>query len=179
MRIVRIGVRCALAQLRLRPRLIAALACLVLAAAPVLVSAAATPKARPTPRAPKTPLHAEFFVDVNRVGQVSHVTSVKPSSDSSFNTQTYGNAIQVWIRRPDGTAVPGLYRLTYDYDPKTLKVKRTVELVKKGGVDPNAPGMVSAMEQDMKQAAAKRDAAAAHAQLPDFQKIAHPTPSPR
>jgi hypothetical protein len=36
--------------------------------------------------------------------------------------------------------VVGTYRLTYDYDPKTARVRRDVTLVRQGGVDPDAKG---------------------------------------
>jgi hypothetical protein len=58
---------------------------------------------------------------------------------------TYGNALQAFIRTPDGSAIAGTYRLTYDYDPKTKLVRRGVGLVRSGGVDPNALGAVDKM----------------------------------
>ena len=39
----------------------------------------------------------------------------------------------------------GTYRLTYDYDPKTLRVRRDVALVRAGGVNPNAKGAAEDM----------------------------------
>ena len=70
-----------------------------------------------------------------------------------------------------GTAVPGLYRLSYDYDPATKQVRRTVALIKAGGVDPNAPGIVTVIQKNLDDAAGKNASP-----LPDFNKIAAPTP---
>lgn len=97
-------------------------------------------KLQPRSLAPVKRLHAEYTVEVNKYGQVTRVRSVKPSHDIPFDTHTYGNALQAFIRTPDGHVVLGTYRLTYDYDPKTLRVKRDVSLVRQGGVDPNAKG---------------------------------------
>jgi hypothetical protein len=96
---------------------------------------------------PKVPLHAEMIVEVNKKGQVSRVRSIKKSSDVPFNTHVYGNALQAFIRTPDGNVVLGSYRLTYDYDPKTQRIHRDVALVKEGGVDPNRKGAADEMEE--------------------------------
>ncbi|MFY9780739.1 MAG: hypothetical protein WAJ85_09545 [Candidatus Baltobacteraceae bacterium] len=98
-------------------------------------------------RAPSRAQHAEYVVEVNKKGQVTRVRAGKPSSDAAFNAITYGNALQVFIRTPDGRAVSGTYRLGYDYDPKTHNVRRTVALIHAGGVDPDAVGAVSAMAE--------------------------------
>lgn len=113
---------------------------------------AATPEPQPSaidltkiqPKAllPKVPLHTEFVVEINKLGQVSKIDSAKMSADRVYNVQTYGNAEQAFIRTPDGHALPGSYRLTYDYDPKTARIKRDVALITAGGVDANAPGLV-------------------------------------
>jgi hypothetical protein len=100
---------------------------------------------QPKALAPTKPLHVEYIVEVNRFGQVARVRSVKPSHDVAFDTHTYGNALQAFIRTPDGHVVVGTYRLVYDYDPKTTMVKRDVALVKAGGVDPNAKGAADDM----------------------------------
>lgn len=167
MRILWLGVRRALPQL-------AAFVALPLAGICALPAVAAQALPTPDPHAtaivPKVPLHTEIFVEVNKYGQVSRMVSFKPSKDVPFNTQTYGNAEQAFIRHPDGSAVPGLYRLSYDYNPATKNVKRSVLLVRAGGVDPNKPGLVTVMETDMKQRAERRAAAASP--LPDFSKIA-------
>ncbi|HYW53217.1 MAG TPA: hypothetical protein VFF00_04640 [Candidatus Elarobacter sp.] len=102
-------------------------------------------KAQPKELAPKRPLHVEYTVEVNRLGQVARVRTVKPSHDEAFDAHTYGNALQAFIRTPDGEVVLGTYRLSYDYDPKTLRVRRDVTLVKRGGVDPNAKGAATSM----------------------------------
>jgi hypothetical protein len=133
----------------LRPLLAAA--ALAVAGAPVLASAATTAhtpppgaidvtKVQPKALLPKTPLHTEFVVEVNKYGQVTRVRSGKPCKVPSFNAQTYGNALQTFIRTPEGKAYPGVYRLTYDYSPKTERVHRDVALLWRGGVNPNAQG---------------------------------------
>lgn len=92
--------------------------------------------------APSTRQHSEFVVEVNGKGQVVRARSVKPAHDDAFNALTYGNVLQAFIRRRDGSAVPGLYRMSYDYDPGKKMVRRQVALVRAGGVDPNALGAV-------------------------------------
>jgi hypothetical protein len=145
-----------------------------LAAAAVLaassVALAATPSPRPTPArtaaprpaqtapqridvqklqpkalAPVKQLHVEYTVEINKLGQVSRVRSVKPSHEESFDAHTYGNALQAFIRTPDGQVLVGTYRLTYDYDPKTTRIRRDVVLIKAGGVNPNAKGAATEM----------------------------------
>ena len=99
------------------------------------------------PRAifPKKHLHVEVTVEINRLGQVTRVRTIKPSHDRSFDAHTYGNALQAFIRTGDGNVVLGTYRLTYDYDPVALTVHRSVALIKRGGVNPNAQGAALAM----------------------------------
>jgi hypothetical protein len=117
----------------------AALLSIVLLTAPISAFAA-TPPPSPHPRAtmptirfPNVPLHAEYLVEVNKFGQVVRVKSSKPTKDSTFNVQSYGNAMQMWIRKSDGSATVGLFKVSYDYDPKTRKVTRNVALVSTGG----------------------------------------------
>jgi hypothetical protein len=55
---------------------------------------------------------------------------------------TYGNAVQMFIRTADGRAIPGRYRVTYDYAPETKDVRRNVALVAADDTDANAPGAV-------------------------------------
>jgi len=160
-----------------------------LASAP---AAAATPKPSPAPRPttvtihlPTVPLHTEVDVEVNKKGQVVRVKSTKPSKVQSFNFQTYGNALQMWIRRPDGTAQVGLYRVTYDYNPKTQEITRRVSLISAGGSWANDEGAANVMVQ-----MAKKQAAAAaeeerkaeqqqNAKLPSLNEIRGvPTPKP-
>jgi hypothetical protein len=123
---------------------------------------AATPAPVPTPvrvdltkmqaqsLLPKVPLHTEFIVAVNKLGQVSHIVSGKPSKDRAYNLHTAGNALQAFIRTPDGKAVSGTYKLTYDYDPKTTRVHREVALIKAGGVNPDEEGAVNKMIDDVR-----------------------------
>jgi hypothetical protein len=94
---------------------------------------------------PKVALHTEMIVEVNKLGQVSRVRSIKPSKDVPFNTHVYGNALQTFIRTDDGNVVLGSYRLTYDYNPKTLRIHRDVTLVSRGGVDPERKGAAAEM----------------------------------
>jgi hypothetical protein len=94
---------------------------------------------------PTKALHSVFLVETNRKGQVTRVRSGTGSNDGRFNLMTYGNALQTFIRTPNGNAVAGIFRLTYDYSPATGGVHRSVELVHAGGVDPNALGAVFAM----------------------------------
>jgi hypothetical protein len=94
---------------------------------------------------PKAHLHSEFVVEVNKRGQVTRVRSGKGSQDLTFNAQTYGNALQAFIRTPDGNAIAGVYRLTYDYDPKTQNVHRVAALMWPGGVNANAEGAAARM----------------------------------
>jgi hypothetical protein len=129
---------------------------LVLAAG--TMASAATPPPTAPPRinvedlqpkvlAPSKPLHVELTVEINKFGQVARVRDIKASHDQAFDAHTYGNALQAFIRTPDGHVVVGTYRLIYDYDPKTLRVKRDVALVSAGGVDPNAKGAADEMEE--------------------------------
>ncbi|MBD5633207.1 MAG: hypothetical protein IAI49_01910 [Candidatus Eremiobacteraeota bacterium] len=112
-------------------------------------------------RAPHTREHTEIVVEVNAKGQVVRADAIKASKDPAFDAITYGNALQAFIRRPDGTAVAGLYRLRYDYRPSDKRVRRDVELVRAGGVDPNAPG---AVDRELQKVAAERT-------LPDLGSI--------
>lgn len=121
------------------PRLTAvALAIAICACAPALAD---TPKPSPTPHYikipaphfPPVPLHAEYIVEVNKKGQVVRVKSGRGTKYPTFNAQTYGNALQMWIRKPDGTAIVGLFRVSYDYNPKDHAVTRKIALVSTGG----------------------------------------------
>lgn len=93
-------------------------------------------------KVPRVPQRSEYVVEVNKKGQVIRVRSAHASRDPAFNTVTYGNALQAFIRTPDGRAIPGVYRLTYEYDPAQRKVRRSVALLHPGGVNANAPGAV-------------------------------------
>ena len=130
---------------------------------------------------PTVPLHTEVVVEVNKKGQVVRVKSTKPSKMQGFNLETYGNALQMWIRKPDGTSEVGLYRVSYDFDPKTKKVTRRVALVSLGGNWGDDPGAANVMmDMAKKQAAeARKQAQEHHTQLPSLNEIrGAPTPSP-
>jgi len=111
-----------------------------------LKAAAAKPNVvMPPTRTPTTPQHTELIVETNKKGEVTRVRAGKGGPDPLFNAMVYGNALQAYIHTADGGAIAGTYRLTYDYSPETKKVKRQVELVKEGGVDPDAVGAVQDM----------------------------------
>ncbi len=166
----------------------------ILAATGTSTVAATTPRPSPAPRPsvvihlPNIPLHTEVIVEVNKKGQVVRVKSSKPSKVASFNVQTYGNALQMWIRHPNGAAQVGLYRITYDYDPKTQNVTRRIFLISAGGSWADAEGAANVMvDMEKKQAAAAAAAAAAarkaqaeqNAKLPSLNEIRGvPTPKP-
>jgi hypothetical protein len=139
-------------------RLALTAAAVLVAAAPAFAASTPAPKPRPTlpqrinvkglqPRSlfANKPEHVEVVVEVNRMGQVARVRSIRPSHDQGFDAHCYGNALQAFIRTPDGNAIPGVYRLTYDYDPNTLNVRRDVALLWRGGVNPNAKGAANEM----------------------------------
>lgn len=143
----------------------------------------AAPHATPKLLYPPVSLHTEVIVEVNKKGQVVRVKSTKPSKMQSFNLQTYGNALQMWIRRPDGTAQVGLYRVTYDYNPKTQDITRRVSIVSAGGNWGNSPGAANVMiEMARKQAAAARQAdQQQNVKLPSLNQIkgiSTPRPTP-
>jgi hypothetical protein len=128
---------------------------LALLAATGTAAFAATPAPAPTrinveslqPKSllPKKPLHTEWVVEVNKYGQVTRVRSGKPSGDAAYNSHTYGNALQMFIRTEDNKAIPGVYRVTYDYSPQTARIRRNVEILHPGGVNANAPGAANVM----------------------------------
>jgi hypothetical protein len=135
-------------------------------------------KIQPKELLPKVPLHTEYIVAINKLGQVTRVISGKISKDKTYNLQTYGNAMQAFIRTPDGKAIPGSYRLTYDYNPKTARVHRDVALLKAGGVDPNALGAVPKMIEDVRKHA-KPPAKPVSATPPAPLRSAEMTPGPQ
>ncbi|MGD1066564.1 MAG: hypothetical protein ABR975_07085 [Vulcanimicrobiaceae bacterium] len=94
---------------------------------------------------PKKPLHTEWVVEINKYGQVTRVRSGKPSTDAAYNAHTYGNALQMFIRTADNKAIAGVYRVTYDYNPQTARIRRNVEILHPGGVNANAPGAANVM----------------------------------
>jgi hypothetical protein len=155
----------------------------------------ATPNPGPAPHAPvvfhlpTVPLHTEVTVEVNKKGQVVRVKSSKPSKYQTFNLQTFGNALQMWIRHPDGSATVGLYRITYDYNPKTKGVSRHVAIISEGGSWANDPGAATVMIDMAKKQAAEAEAQAEarqrkaqqeqNSKLPSLNQIRGvPTPKP-
>jgi hypothetical protein len=140
------------------------------------------PRGTPQIRLPNVPLHAEYLVEVNKSGQVVRVKAAKPTKDSTFNVQTYGNAMQMWIRKPDGSATVGLFKVTYDYDPKTRIVHRAIALVSTGGAWANEEGAANAMMDTAKREAveAQKRHEAQSSSLPSLNQITgkSPTPSP-
>ena len=107
----------------------------------------------PAPVAPTQPLRVVLVVETNKKGQVARVRGPgsKSSPNDTFNAMCYGNALQVFIRTEDGRSIAGTYKLIYDYSPDTKDVKRTVEPIRLGGVNPDAIGAVDDMaKQNMK-----------------------------
>jgi hypothetical protein len=160
---------------------------IVLVACGGIAARAATPSPHPTippPPFPKVKLHAEYVVEVNSKGQVVKVKSGRGTKYTTFNAQTYGNALQMWIRKQDGTAIVGLFRVSYDYNPVDHHVSRSIVLVSKGGTWGNQPGAANVMidtakkEYAASQAAAKKQQAAAHAKLPSLNEITGKSPAP-
>jgi hypothetical protein len=126
-----------------------------------------------------------LIVEVNRLGQVTRVRSIKPSHNPGFDRHAYGNALQAFIRTPDGHVVLGSYRLSYDYDPKTLRVRRDVALVHVGGVNPNAKGAATEMMEIARRNGNRQRATSATPKpaptdnarrLPDLPQVMHTPP---
>ncbi|HTX58959.1 MAG TPA: hypothetical protein VMH02_04715 [Verrucomicrobiae bacterium] len=150
---------------------------------------ASTPKPSPTPKItkglpppslPNFPIHTAFVVEVNKLGQVVRVKSGTWSKVPMFNTWTYGNALQMWIRHPDGSAEVGLYKVTYDYDPKTKQVKRIPSLISAGGAWGDQEGAANQMI-DLARKEAQEHQKQVQAQdksLPSLQQIRGESPSP-
>lgn len=147
----------------------------------VLMAVAMPAVAATLPPLPKIPLHTEVTVEVNKRGQVVRITSTKPCKVNTFNVQTFGNALQMWIRKPDGTAQVGLYRVVYDYDPKTKNVARHISLVKLGGSWGDSPGAATVMIENARKQAeeAQKRAQQQNAKLPSLNEIRGATPSPK
>lgn len=148
----------------------------------------------PTPKLPARALHSSIIVEVNKRGQVVRIKGGELSHDSVFDTMTIGNALQMWIRRPDGSAVVGLFRVNYDYDPHTHNVARHVVFVSAGGDWGNDSGaatkMVNAANRETREAYEKLQAderrreAQSAKHLPDInaavkRALASPTSSPQ
>ncbi|HEV2262577.1 MAG TPA: hypothetical protein VGR69_09865 [Candidatus Rubrimentiphilum sp.] len=113
------------------------------------------------PKLPNKPLHVDLQVEVNSKGQVVRVPHGNLSGDAAFDTMTMGNALQMWIRRPDGSATAGLFRVDYNYDPKAPKdhdVSRRVTLLSRGGKWAGESGAATLMMAALQR---QRDAALA------------------
>jgi hypothetical protein len=151
------------------------------------------PVPMPTPHFPNRPLHVQLIVEVNDRGQVVRVDHGTLSTDEAFNTMTLGNAMQMWIRHPDGSAQTGLYSVTYDYSPHTHDVARVPTLIKPGGNWADKPGaatmIVDEARKEVQQAEARiradqaKQRAEAEKHLPDInaavkRAMTSPTPHP-
>ena len=179
--------------MKIRPAL-SALALLTAGATAPLFAATPTPKpiVMPTPQLPTVKLHTEYVVEVNDKGQVVRVQSGKAAAGCqkgkpttnpqacTFNAQTYGNVLQMWIRHPDGSAEVGLFRVTFDYDPQSKKVRRQISLVKAGGDWGDKPGAATSMIQkaDEETRAYEEQQKKASKSLPSLNQIVAPTKSP-
>lgn len=164
-----------------------------LVAAIGLLAATPQPHPFPTPNLPNKPLHATYQVEVNRLGQVVRVAHGVFSGEPAFDMMTLGNAMQMWIRRPDGSAQTGLYQVRYDYNPATKAISRKPSLISAGGAWAKTPGAATKIISDarrVQQAAydrlkaeqQKADAERAK-HLPDInaavkRSMATPTPQP-
>jgi hypothetical protein len=143
---------------------------------------AAPPAPHATPKKimvhlPNVPLHTEFVVEVNAKGQVVRVEKGKSCKVLSFNAQTYGNVLQMWIRHPDGSAEVGRYRVTYDYDPKTKFVHRDIALLTSGGSWADKVGAADDMMDEAQKETAKyyQDQGKS---LPPLENIVGPSAAP-
>lgn len=150
-------------------------ALLAIVLTPTIPTMAATKTAQKTVtiHLPTTPLMSWFDVEVNRLGQVVRVKNGKWSNDTAFNHHTYGNVLQMWIRKPNGSATVGMYRVTYNYSPKTKHISRNIKLMYAGGSWGSDRG--AALEMLDKAAAEK---AKTPQKLPSFGNIVHPTARP-
>jgi hypothetical protein len=138
-------------------------------------------KVQPKSLLPKKPEHTDYTVEINKLGQVTRITSQHRSDNATFNAQTYGNALQTFIRTPDGHVVLGTYRLTYDYDPKTTRVRRDVSLVRQGGVNPDAKGAAAELIEHANLHPVEPpnpQSSVDPRSLPDLKGITVPTPAP-
>ena len=134
------------------------------------------PRPMPTIRFSKVPLHDEFVVQVNKRGQVVRVKSGKDTPNYTFNAQTYGNVLQMWIRHPDGTAQVGTYKVTFDYNPANHDIHRSVALIKAGGDWGDKQGAADQMMEIYRKNEAK---GAVKPDLPSLNAITGPTATPK
>ena len=138
------------------------------------IARAATPHPLITPRPPSVALHTEFVVEVNRLGQVVRVTQKHGCKNLNFNAHTLGNVLQATIRLSNGSAIVGLYRVTYDYNPHTYGIYRHASLIRAGGNWGNDPGAANQMIDDAKRLQQEQE----HPKLPSLKKLLKPTPKP-
>ncbi len=157
------------------PRTVALVALALALAAPA-GAATRTPRPQPTIRFSKVPLHTEFVVEVNKRGQVVRVKSGKDCPNLTFNAQTYGNVLQMWIRHPDGRAEVGLYKVSYDYTPANHGVHRAIALIRAGGTWGDKQGAADQMMEIYRKNEAK---GAVKPNLPSLNAITGGTPSPK
>lgn len=125
-------------------------------------------------RYPKRAQHTRYYVEVNGKGQVSKVRRWSRSRDPRFDALTYGNVVQLYVRRNDGHIVAGVYKIGYDYNPKTQVVLRSVKLIHPGGIDDTALGLVDVFKEINRQNAAK-----AKATLEKIRLAPSPSSSPK
>ena len=144
----------------------------------LLATATAAPFVPAT--APKVPLHTEYIAEVNKKGQVVRIEHGQFSKDGYFNQHTYGNVLQMWIRHADGRSEVGLFRVTFDYDPRTKAVNRNFTLVKPGGNWGDKAGAATTMinDADAQTRAWEKFQAEQNKNLPSYEQIlGRPTPS--
>ncbi len=140
-------------------------------------------------------MHTDFVVEVNKKGQVVRVKTGNSAKSCpknqqqpclTFNAQTYGNVLQMWIRHPDGTAEVGLYKVTYDYNPKTHSVHRDVAIVSRGGDWADKQGAATDMMNKadaearawaLKQQQEQQRQQQQNKSLPDLNQIVGPSPT--
>lgn len=164
----------------------AGLACLAIACAPARAGTTPAPSAAPKiikvpkPHPPTVPLHAEYVVEVNHKGQVVRIKSGKGTKYPTFNAQTYGNALQMWIRKADGSATVGLFKVTYDYNPKNHSIARHVSLISAGGNWGNQEGAANVMIDTAKKEAeaAQKSKQQQSSKLPSLNSITGAKSSP-
>lgn len=159
----------------------------------MLLSASTPQPPFPTPVLPSKALHAQYTVEVNKRGQVVRVDHGTFSGDRAFDTMTLGNAMQMWIRKPNGRVVIGLYRVRYDYDPRSHRVTRIPSLIARGGKWANRPGAATQIIAEARRqtqqtyarlrAEQKKHEREAAKSLPDIKAavrraVAKPTPRP-
>jgi hypothetical protein len=161
----------------------------------VALAASPKPAPLPTPNLPNKPLHVQFIVEVNNLGQVVRVDHGTLSGNKPFDTMTLGNAMQMWIRRPNGSSEAGLYRVNYDYNPRNHEVSRVPSIIRPGGSWATKPGAATMIIEDARrqvreaQARLRAEQAKQRAQseqhLPDINAAvkravlpASPSPSP-